>query len=140
MSNRTNQTLSANILGLNLGTRSLALKASGNGTATLRFRLADLSHPGVVARVERMRFQPSISEPAYPPAMPDSKRGTRDTDGPKSSSRSSSLPARISPPKRSPRAGWTQGQVVFEAPSVLRSVVVSDGPASWPALPPGRCA
>jgi hypothetical protein len=140
MSNRTNQTLSAITYRLNLGTRSLALVASGNDKATQRFRLAPLSHPGVVERVERMRFQPTISRPASPPAMPEPKRGTCDPDGLKSSSRSLSLPARRTPSGRSLRAAWTQGQVVSEAPSEPRSVVVSDVSASWPAWPQGHGA
>jgi hypothetical protein len=118
MSNRTNQTLSANTNRLNLGSRSLALVASGNGTTTLRFRLAHLSHPGVVARVERMRWEPSISMPAYRPDTPDSKRGACEVDGSRSPSFLSS--------------SWlftrTERRMFAEAPPVLKPVVVIDVP------------
>ena len=140
MSNRTNQTLSAQTNRLNLGSRTLAIAACGNGigTTSLRSRLARLSHPGVFARVERMRSEPSIRMPAYQPAMPDAKRGMCDPDGSKSPSLGSSWPSRLSPSGRSTRDDRTQGRVVAEAPPVLRPVVVIDVPAGRPMPQPSQ--
>ncbi len=138
MSNRTNQTLSANTNRLNLGSRTLALKATGIDMTSLRFRLAHLSHPGVVAREERMRFEPSINMPAYRPAKPDSKRGTCDLDGSKSTPLASSWLSPLSPSRRLTADVRAQGQVVAEAPPVLRPVVVSDIPASRLVPRPGQ--
>lgn len=65
MLNRTNRTLTANLNRLNLGTRSLAVKANGfNGMATLRLRqtegdrsrdgMTGIPHPEVIRHPEPM--------------------------------------------------------------------------------------
>jgi len=136
----SNRTLSANTLRLNLGTRSFALvSGANNGTTmlTLGFRLAQVSHPGAVARVERMRFEPSITMPAFPPAKPDGKHGDADvTKRPLDSS------SRLSWPYSSSWswgcAGGSQGQVVAEAPPEPRQVVVFDVPSGRSVRPAGR--
>jgi hypothetical protein len=133
MSNRTNRTLSANTNRLNLGTRSFALLAGANNGSTnktLRLRLAQVSHPGAVARVDRMRLEPAILMPAYSPAMPDSKRGPWDADPSKRISDSS---PRSSWPSSSlwgcGTRGGSQGQVVAELPPSPSPVVVIDVPS-----------
>jgi len=140
MSNRTNRTLSANSNRLNLGTRSLALVACVNGTTTLRFRLAHVSHQGVFMRDERMLFVPSITDPSYPPAKPQDKRGTGDFDATKSSSSSSPSSSWPEPSWLRGCVGcWTQGhQVVAEAPPEQRQVVDFDVPSARPVPEPGQ--
>jgi hypothetical protein len=139
MSNRTNRTLSANFNRLNLGTRSLALVACVNGTTTLRFRLAHVSHPGVFMRDERMSFEPSITDPSYSPAKPKDKRGKGDTDASKSSSSSSPSPSWPEPLWLRGCVGGTQGHQVFaEAPPVLGQVVDFDVPSGWPVPEQGQ--
>ncbi|WP_422929513.1 hypothetical protein [Singulisphaera sp. PoT] len=82
MLNRTNRTLSANLNGLNLGTRSLATLAGlNNGASTLRTRHVHR----VVKRDEMQGYQPmpitigheviipiSSSSPVLPPVTPSS--------------------------------------------------------------------
>lgn len=133
----SNRTLSANTLRLNLGTRSFALVSGANlGTTntTLRFRLAMVSHPGAVVRVERMRFGPSITMPAFSPARPDGKHGDADA-----SKRPLDLSPRSSWPYRSSGswgcAGGSQGQVVAEVPPEPRQVVVGDVPSGRSVRP-----
>ena len=129
MSNRTNRTLSANTLRLNLGTRSFALTNSANNVTanpTLRFRLAQVSHPGAIMRVERMLFEPAISRPAYSPILPVGKRGTKDADRSKRPSDSSSRSSWPSSSTSWGCGGGSQGQVVAVTPSVPSSVVVRD--------------
>jgi hypothetical protein len=130
MSNRTNRTLSANNTGLNLGTRSFALVTGADLdlTPTLRFRHA--SHPGAVARVERMRHEPSITMPRFSLGKPDGKPG--DVDRGLADLLLDSSP-RPSWPYSSSRswacAGEGRSQVVAEAPPEPRTVVVVDEPS-----------
>lgn len=137
----SNRTLSANTLRLNLGTRSFALVSGANlGTTnpTLRFRLATASHPGAAARVERMRFEPSITMPAFPQAKPDGKHGDGDASKrPLDSSPRSSWPYSLSGSWG--YAGGSRGQVVVaEAPPEPRQVVVVDVPSGRSVGLPGR--
>jgi hypothetical protein len=139
MSNRTNRTLSANSNRLNLGTRSLALVACVNGTTTLRFRLAHVSHQGVFMRDARMPFGPSITDPSYPSAKPTDKRGSGDFDATKSSSSSSPSPSWPGPLWLGGCVGGTQGyRVVAEAPPVFRQVVDNDVPSGRAVPEPGQ--
>jgi hypothetical protein len=140
MSNRTY--LSANTLGLNLGTRSFALVSGADldsTNPTLRFRRASASHPGAAAHVERMGFMPAITDPAFPKGKPDGKCGDGDRGLAKLL-----LDA-------SPRSSWpypssgswgcaigSQGQVVAEAPPEPRQVVVVDVPSGRSVRPAGQ--
>ena len=115
MSNRTNRTLSANTLGLNLGTRSLAIQAgvTNDMNETLRLRLAHASHPGAFARSGRAAGDFAITMPAFDPAMPDPKREPVDAKSPRlpfASSSGSSWPA--TPDTSRGYGEPTQGQVV----------------------------
>jgi hypothetical protein len=136
----SNRTLSANTLRLNLGTRSFALvTGANNGTTNLAlgFRLAHASHPGAVARVERMRFEPSIMRPAFPTAKPDGKCGDADASKrPLDSSSRSSWPYSTS--WSWGRAIGSQVQVVAEAPPESRQVVVCDVPSGRSVRPTGQ--
>ncbi len=136
----SNRTLSANTLGLNLGTRSFALLAGANSgmtNPTLRFRHAMVSHPGAVARVERMRSEASITMPAFSTAKPDGKPGDADASKrPLDSSPRSSWPYLSS--ESWGCAGGSQGQVVAEAPPEPRQVVVVDVPSGRSVRPVGR--
>jgi hypothetical protein len=140
MSNRTNRTLSANTLRLNLGTRSFALLAganSGTTNPTLRFRHVMDSHPGAVARVERMRSEASITMPAFPTAKPDGKHEDADASKrPLDSSPRSMWPYLLSGSWGC--AGGSQGQVVAEAPPEPRQVVVVDVPSGRSVRPAGQ--
>jgi hypothetical protein len=124
MSNRTNRTLSANTLRLNLGTRSFAQANLDSMTLTVR----PASHPGAVARVERMRFMAPITLPA----LSFGKCGDGDRDPAKRPLDSSPRP---SWPYSSSFEGWGhpgegRGQVVVaEAPPEPRTVVVTDVPS-----------
>ena len=138
----SNRTLSANTPRLNLGTRSFALLAganSGTTNPTLRFRHVMVSHPGAVARVERMRSVPSITMPAFSTAKPDGKHGDADSDAakrPLDSSPRSSWPYLSSGSWGC--AGGSQGQVVAEAPPEPRQVVVVDVPSGRSVRPAGQ--
>ena len=104
MSNRTNRTLSANTLGLNLGTRSLANQARviHDTIETLRLRPA---HPGVVARFGRITLDFAMPMPAI-------KRGMHDAKSPRQSSDSSSRSPWPAPSWSRGYCDVTQGQVV----------------------------
>jgi hypothetical protein len=110
-----------------------------NGTTTLRFRLAHVSHQGVFMRDERMSFEPFITLPSYPAAKPKDKRGAGDTDVSKSSSSSSPSPSCPEPSWLRGCVGGTQGyQVMAEAPPESRQVVDCDVPSGWPVPEPGQ--
>jgi hypothetical protein len=129
----SNRTLSANTLRLNLGTRSFALISGADldsTNQTLRFRHAQVSHPGAAAHVERMRFMPPITRPAFSKGKPDGKHGDGDRGLAKLLLDAS---PRLSWPYSSSwswgYAGGSQGQVVAEAPPEPRTVVVVDEPS-----------
>jgi hypothetical protein len=135
MSNRTNLTLSATTNRLNLGSRSLVLTTGQNDMdlATLRFRHAYESHPGISARWDRMIMQPQppIMPPAFQPSLKqDSKRGTKDCGGSRSFDSASGSTSWLSYTWRELVESSTQGCMLLEAPPIHHPVVVPDVPRS----------
>ncbi len=133
MSNCTNLTLSATTNRLNLGSRSLVLVTSQNDKATLNFRHAVESHPGITARPEPMIMQPPVDmSPAYQPSFKaDGKRGTKPAGGKCSTLGSASgSTSWLLHTWRELIESTTQGCLSLEAPPRHLPVVVPDVPSS----------
>jgi len=134
MSNRTNQTLSATTNRLNFGSRSLVLPTGQNDKATLNFRRATStgSHPGIIARWDRMMImqpQSPIMAPACQPSFTkDSKRGTTDCGGRSSFDLASGSTSWLVYSWREQVKSSLQGCLSLEAPPVHNPVVSPDVP------------
>jgi hypothetical protein len=131
MLNRTNRTLSANGLGLNLGTRSLVLSKNDNaGDTTLR---AHLSHVGAMRAGVPASYEPAIhpspiaitgipgsfSVVGWPTVVPPVRRPAFTTD-----SQCDSRPRvqqELAEPKRKPMKGMRLGKMLASAGARLRA-------------------
>lgn len=146
MLNRTNRTLSANLLGLNLGTRSFATSASENfGMASLRLRSVQGSHPGVISqRDARMPLDPGVMDAEAGHPYPGMKPRLSAKSPRSKPSSVSTISARCPEPFAAPRieagvAGRVASWDLLEClPSVVRDVPVAEVWLRGPSLAAAR--